>query len=413
MEPRLQSALGFVLLLVLCWLSGQRRSVSWRVVVGGVVLQWLLGLLLLRLPQSRELFFLINRGMTALEEATMAGTTMVFGYLGGGDTPFPVENPDHLYILAFRALPLVLVISALSALLFHWRILPAIVRGVSHLLSRSLGIGGPLGVGATANVFVGMVEAPILIRPYLLSMHRGELFAVMVCGMATVAGTMLALYASILGEVVPNAAGHVLTASLISAPAALTVAALQRPWPAGGSALPTLERESGSTMEAVTRGASQGMTLLLNIIGMLIVLVALVYLANATLSLLPPVQGEPLTLQRMLGWMFAPLAWLTGVPREEMGVAGQLLGTKVILNELIAYLDMAAMDPETLSARSRLLLGYALCGFANLGSLGIMLGGMVAMVPERREEIVRLGMPAVWAGFMTSLITAAVVGVVA
>ncbi len=413
MEPRLQSALGFFVLLGLCWLSGQRRRFSWRVVGGGIGLQLLLGVLLLRLPQSRELFFLINQGMTTLEEATRAGTSMVFGYLGGAEPPFPVEKPDALYILAFRALPLVLVMSALSALLFHWRVLPAIVRGASWLLSRSLGVGGPLGVGTAANVFVGMVEAPLLIRPYLLSLHRGELFAVMVCGMATVAGTMLALYASILGQVVPNAAGHVLTASLISAPAALTVAALQRPWPAGGSPLPDLESDSGSAMDAVTRGASQGMTLLLNIIGVLIVLVALVHLANALLSLLPAVQGEPLTLQRMMGWAFAPLAWLTGVPPSDMGTAGQLLGTKVVLNELIAYLDLAAMESGSLSERSRLLLGYALCGFANFGSLGILLGGLTAMVPERKEEIVELGMHSVWAGFLTSLLTAAVVGMIA
>lgn len=404
------SLFGFACLLLICWLSGARKAPPWRVVTGGIILQFILAAVLLKLPQSRTLFAGLNNLMMALEQATRDGTAMVFGYLGGGPAPFEISHPEATYILAFRALPLVLVISALSALLFYWRILPAVVKGFAALLKRILGIGGPLGVGATANVFLGMVESPLLVRPYLVNMHKGELFALMVCGMATVAGTMLVLYGSILTPVIPNAFGHVLTASLISAPAALTMAALYKPWPGKVEDLPPLLPENHSAVEAITEGTARGLTLLLNIIAMLIVLVALVSLANHLLAWLPEFYGEALSLQRIFGWLFAPLAWLTGIPWSEAVTAGQFLGTKVILNELIAYLDLAA-DGGNLSTRSELMLSYALCGFANLGSLGIMIGGLGSMVPERKAEIIEMGIASIWVGLLATLLTAALAGV--
>ena len=407
---QLQSLAGLALLLLLCWLSGARERVNWRIVLGGVILQFIIAAVLVKMPQTRGVFLIFNELMLALEEATQAGTSLVFGYLGGGEAPFDAPYPQNSFIFAFRSLPLVLVISALSALLFYWRILPAVVQGFSRLLSRALGVSGPLGVGATANIFLGMVEAPLLVRPYLLKLHRGELFAIMVSGMATVAGTVLVLYGSILAPVIPNALGHVMTASLISAPAALTLAALFKPWPEAPSPLPVLEREHESAIDAITTGTARGLSLLLSIIAMLIVLVALVSLVNQLLGILPGIAGEPLSLQRLSGWFFAPLAWLTGIPWEEARLSGQLLGTKVILNELIAFLDLAALETGALSDRSRLLLSYALCGFANLGSLGIMIGGLTTMVPERRKEIVAMGMASVWVGLLATLATAAVVG---
>ncbi|KJS06663.1 MAG: nucleoside:proton symporter [Gammaproteobacteria bacterium BRH_c0] len=412
MPLQLHSFIGLFLLMMLCWLTGSRSAVSRRVVVGGVLMQFVIALVLLRVPQSQDLFIVLNSMMHALEHATLQGTSLVFGYLGGGEAPFTATRPQHVFILAFRALPLVLVISALSALLFHWRILPLIVRGFSWLLNKSLGISGPLGVGATANIFLGMVESPLLIRPYLRNLHRGELFAVMVCGMATVAGTVMVLYASILTPVIPNALGHVMTASLISAPAALTLAALYHPWPAGQSDLPALPGEYDSAMDAVTTGTARGLQLLLNIIAMLVVLVALVALTNLMLGLLPEAGGQAVSLQRLFGWLFAPLAWLMGMPWSEALVAGQFLGTKVVLNELVAFLDLAAQENIALSERSHLLLTYALCGFANFGSLGIMIGGLATLVPERKREIVALGLPSVWVGLLTTLATGAVVGVI-
>ncbi len=408
----LRGLLGIACLLLLAWVLGEeRRRVPWRIVLGGVIAQFVLALLLLKLPLCKSLFLTLNQGAAALEKATTAGTSLVFGFLGGGPLPFTETAPGASYILAFRALPLVLVISALSSLLFYWRVLPAIVRGFSFLLQKSLGIGGAVGVGAAANIFVGMVEAPLLIRPYLAGMSRGELFAVMTCGMSTIAGTVLVLYASILQHALPDALGQILTASVISAPAALVVAALMVP-PGEGSSAGAVEFDGGdrSAMDAITRGTAEGLSLLLNIVAMLIVLVALVSLVNLALGLLPAVAGGPVTLQRLLGWLLAPLTWLLGIPWKDAATAGSLLGTKTVLNELLAYLDLAALPPDAFSAHSRLIMTYALCGFANFGSLGIMIGGMGTMVPERRGEIVSLGLKSILAGTLATCMTGAVVG---
>ena len=411
---QLRGLVGIAVLLLLAWVLGERRrQVPWRIVLTGIAGQFALALLLLKLPACKSLFIALNQGAIALEKATTTGTSLVFGYLGGGPLPFGESFPGASYVLAFRALPLVLVISALSSLLFHWRILPTIVRGFSFLLQKTLGIGGAVGVGAAANIFVGMVEAPLLIRPYLAGMGRGELFAVMTCGMSTIAGTVLVLYASILQHTLPDALGQILTASVISAPAALVVAALMVPLESGaGAGEVEFERGEGSAMDAITRGTTDGLALLLNIVAMLIVLVALVSLVNLALGLLPAAAGAPLTLQRLLGWLLAPLAWLLGIPWSEAATAGSLLGTKTVLNELLAYLDLAALPPGALSERSRLIMTYALCGFANFGSLGIMLGGLGTMVPERRSEIVALGFRSIVAGTLATCMTGAVVGLI-
>jgi CNT family concentrative nucleoside transporter len=407
-----QGLIGLVLLVAIAWLFCEnRKSINWRPVTAGFVLQALLALLLVKLPASRSIFIWLNKAVLALEEATMSGTSLVFGYLGGGPLPFEEAFPGSSFILAFRALPLVLVVSALSALLFYWRILPLIVKGGSWLLERTLGVGGALGVSSAANVFVGMVESPLLIKPYLLQMSRGELFAVMTCGMSTIAGTVLVLYASILQPVLPDALGHILTASLISAPAALAIALLMVPH-TGEVTTGRIEPPiiASSSMDAVVQGTIEGLKLLFNIVAMLIVLIALVSLVNAMLGVCPDIAGTPITLQRLLGWLLAPVAWSLGVPWHESAVAGSLLGTKTILNELVAYLDLASLEPEMLSVRSRLIMTYALCGFANLGSLGIMLGGLGAIAPERRDEIISLGFKSILSGTLAACMTGAVIG---
>ncbi len=407
-----QGLLGIAVILAVAWAASEDRGrISWRLVAAGLALQLALALLLIKVPLFRDAFLALNDAVLALQRASEAGTSFVFAYLGGGPLPFEQTQPGASFVLAFRALPLILVVSALSALLFYWRVLPAIVRAFAWALGRTLGVGGALGHGTAANIFVGMVEAPILIRPYIKDLGRGELFALMTCGMATIAGTVMVLYASILAAVVPDAMGHILTASLISAPAALLVAGLMVPGSgektAGGLAP---DGSAASAMDAVTTGTAQGVTLLINVIAMLVVLVALVALANLILALAPEVGGAALTFQRLLGWALTPLAWLIGVPWAEAATAGALLGTKVILNELIAYLDMAALPAEALSPRSRLILTYAMCGFANLGSLGIMIGGLATLAPERRGVIVALGMKSVAAGVLATAMTGALVG---
>ncbi len=414
MSPVIQSTFGLLALLAIAWaLSENRRALPWRIVLPGVLLTIVLAALLLKAPPVQQFFLALNDGLLALERATQAGTSLVFGYLGGAPLPFETRPGVSTFILGLRALPLVLVVSALSALLFYWRVLPWLVRLLSAMLEKTLGIGGAVGLSTAANIFVGMVEAPLVVRPYLARLSRGELFMVMTCGMAGVAGTVMVLYASILGPVIPDAIGHILAAAIISAPAAIVVAALMIP-PQGEPVSGRIDIATGArgAMDAITRGTTDGLQLLLNIVALLIVLVALVTLVNAALGALPEMVGKPLSLERMLGAVMAPLTWLAGVPWAEAQTAGALMGTKTVLNEFLAYLQMAQLPADALSPRSRVIMTYALCGFANFGSLGIMLGGLTAMVPERRDEIVALGLRSIVSGTLATLATAAVVGIV-
>jgi CNT family concentrative nucleoside transporter len=391
-------------LLALAWAASEnRRAIPWRAVLSGLVLLVVLAVVFLKIEIIKNAFLKLNEVLLVLERATQAGTSLVFGYLGGGAAPFAVSDPASNFVLAFRALPIVLIMSALSALLFYWRVLPAIVRAVSFLLERTMRVGGVVGLSTAANVFVGMVEAPLFVRPYLARVSRGELFAIMAGGMASIAGTVLFLYGSILSRVQPDAVAHLLIASILAAPAALVVAFLMVPpgMTTGGHL--DLKSEATGSMDALTRGTLDGAQLLLNIVAMLVVFVALVALVNLLIA--------PYTLQGALGWLLAPLAWLAGVPWSEARAAGSLLGTKTVINELIAYLDLAKMTD--LSDRTRLLMTYALCGFANFGSLGIMIGGLGTMAPERRSEVVELGLKSIVAGTLATCLTAATVALVA
>ena len=406
-----QSLLGYGGFIALAWLLSEKKSaVPWRTVFAGVALQIALALVILKLPGAHAVFAALNDGLLALERATRTGSSMVFGYLGGGPLPYAETTAGASFVLAFQALPIVLVMSALSALLFHWRVLPLLVRMMSWLLEKTLGVGGAVGLSTAANVFVGMVEAPLLVKPYLAQVSRGELFIILSAGMAGVAGTVMALYAGIVGPSVPGALGHILAASFISAPAAIVFAVLMVP-PEGAATGRHLRLSAldDSSMSAITRGTSEGLHLLLNIIAMLIVLVALVALANQMLALLPH-QGSAWSLQYLFGVLMTPLAWLAGIPWHEAATAGSLLGSKIILNEFIAYLDLAALPADALSPRSRLIMTYALCGFANLGSLGIMIGGLTAMVPERRREILELGPRTLIAGTLATLSCGCLIG---
>jgi CNT family concentrative nucleoside transporter len=410
----IQSMAGLVVFAAFAWfVSENRKRINLKIVLIGIGLQLVVGFVLLKLPMFREFFLYLNRLVLTLEESTTAGTSFVFGYLGGGPLPFEEKYPGAGFILAFRGMPLILLMSALSALLFYWKILPLVVRAFSWALQKTMGVGGAEGLGVSANIFVGMVEAPLFIRPYLQFMTRSELFTIMTCGMSTIAGTVMVLYASVLSKTLPDVMGHILTASIISVPAAITISKIMVPetgeLTSGEMISPD---EATSSMDAVTKGTLQGVKLLLNILAMLVVLVALVHLVNLILGLLPNIQNQPVTLQRIMGLVMAPVVWLMGVPWSEATTAGTLMGTKTILNEFIAYLDMSRLAEGSLSPRSVLILTYAMCGFANPGSLGIMIGGMGTMAPERRNEIVALGFRSIIAGTLATSMTGAVVGII-
>ncbi len=409
----LQPVLGLFVFLGIAWLiSENRRAVRYTIVLTGVAVQLAVAGVLLSVPLFKKIFLALNNVVLALESATRAGTSFVFGYIGGGTPPFLLKDPGSNFILAFQALPLVLVIGALSALLFYWKLLPYMVKGFSFLLRKTMNIGGALGLGASTTIFLGMVEAPLVIKPYLKNMTRSELFSLMTVGMACIAGTVMVLYAAFLNNVIPDPLGHLLIASFIHVAAAITIARIMVPETGeetAGQLIP--QRTASSSMDAVVKGTMDGLQLLLNIIAMLVVMVALVHLANLLIGLLPNVAGQPLTLQRLLGYVMAPVVWLFGIPWSQAQTAGYLMGTKTILNELLAFLEMARLPAGALDERSRLIMTYALASFANFGSLGILIGGLGSLSPERRDEVVGLGMKALVAGTLATCMTGAVIGI--
>ncbi len=419
----LQSALGVAAIIALAFvISENRRAVPWRQVVTGLGVTFALALLMLKVPQTQIAFDWINRAVDAIAAATKAGTSFVFGYVGGAALPFDPKPPGSDFILAFQALPVVLVMSVLSSLLFYWRIMPPIVRGFSWALEKTLDVGGAVGLSTAANIFVGQVEAPLFIRPYLANLTRSEMFVVMTGGMAGIAGTVFVLYATILANAIPNAAGHIAVCSVLGAPAAIFISLIMVPDPENKHTGGKLGREASgkdseveqvatSTMDAIVKGTGSGLELLLNITAMLIVFVALVYLGNSMLGLLPDVLGAPLTLQRALGWIMAPVCWLMGIPWSQAVTAGGLMGLKTILNEFVAYLSLAALPEGALDPRSRLIMLYAMCGFANFGSLGIMIAGLSTMCPAKRDEVISLGLKSIVSGTLTTCLLGAIVGV--
>lgn len=411
----LQSACGVFFILGIAWAFGEnRRQAQWGAALGGLAITFALAALLIKWPWLSQTIALINMGVESIATATQAGTAFAFGFLGGGPAPYTITNPAAQFIFVFQALPVVLVISALTSLLFHWKILQPIIHGLSALLRRSLGVSGAVGLSTAANVFLGMVEAPLFIRPYLARLTRCELFMVMTGGMAGIAGTVFVLYAILLRPVMPDASGHLMIASLVSAPAALVIARLMVPElqeSAAAQELKDPETAASSTMDAIVRGTQAGLELFLSITAMLIVLVALVALCNSLLGLLPMMGEAPLSLERMLGWIMAPICWLMGIPWSEAVTAGKLMGIKTVLNELLAYVELSKLDAQTLSERSRLIMIYALCGFANFGSLGIMIAGLSSMAPNRRDEILQLGPKSILSGTLSTCLMGALVGV--
>jgi len=409
--PHLQSALGIAAILLAAWgMSENRRAFPWRIVFTGLAVEIALALLLLKIPLARAALLSLNGVVDALMAATRAGTAFVFGYPGGAAPPFAVTNPNALSSFAFQVLPLVIVISALAALLWHWRVLPVVVGGFAWALRKTLKLGGAVGLGAAATIFLGMIEAPLLIRPYLAKLTRSELFTLFTVGLSTVAGTVFVLYATILRNAVPGALGHILVASVLSLFSAIILARIMIPGEAQTARDEAAGFEFRSSMDAIARGTEDGLKLWLSIVAMLLVVVALVALADIILGHLPDVWGAKLTVERIFGWIFAPFVWLVGVPWSEAGTAGSLMGDKTVLNEFIAYLHLARLPAGALDPRATLIMVYAMCGFANFGSVGIMIASISGMAPERRHDIVPLALRALVSGTLASSMTGAIIG---
>lgn len=407
----LQAVFGILVFVVFCWIiSENRKKVNYRRIGAGLIVQTAIAAIILHIPFARKLIGYMTDGVMALKNATIEGTSFVFGFLGGGALPFEVKG--NTFVFAFQTLPMVIVISALSMLLFHWKILPFIVRGISWIMKKSLGVGGALGVYSAAKVFLGQTEAPLLIRPYLKDMSRSEIFSIMCMGFATTSALIIGLYAMILDATLPHSMVHLITASIISIPAALTLSRIVvPPTSLGTEGSMVVPYEFSGPMDAVAKGTSDGVRLFINIIAMLIVFVALVSLCNRMLGLFPNFLGEPVTLQRLLGVIMSPVAWLMGISWQEAKTAGSLLGIKTILNEFYAYTQLAQIGSTGLSAHARTVMAYALCGFANISSIGIMIGGLGSIVPEKRQDILSLSFKALIVGTLASCLSATIVGI--
>lgn len=408
-----QALLGVLVVIAACWgLSENRRRFPWRLAIGAVAVQAALVLALFAIPGSQAVLAAITGAVDGLARATNEGARFVFGYLAGGDQPYAVSDQGALFTFAFQVLPLILVISALSALLWHWKVLKWITWGFGLVFQKTMGLGGASALAVAANIFLGMIESPIVIRAYLDKLTRSEIFLMMVVGLATVAGSTMVAYAAILGPVLPNAAGHVLVASIVSAPAGVLLARIMIPEAPGEGGEVADYRSTlkyDSAVDAIVKGTSDGLMVVLNISAILIVFVALVALVNVMLGGLWLFDG-PVTVERVLGWLFMPLAWLTGVEWSEAGIAGRLLGVKLTLTEFVAFIQLGAVPEGDMSERTRMLMTYALCGFANVGSVGITVTGLSVLIPERRHEVLGMVWKALFAGFLSTLMAASVVG---
>ena len=406
----MQGIFGVLFLIVFAWLCSERRDqIDVRFLGIGLFAQFSLAFLFFQVSLISDILMSLNFIIAAIEAATLEGTRFLFGYLGGGSEPFEVSEGGYLYLFAFRVLPNVIVFCVLIAVLWYWKVLPKIVTGFGFLLRRVFKVSGAVGTSAAATLFLGMVETPMIIRAYLTKLTRSEFFTVMTCGMSTVAGSVMIIYANTLSEIIPGAIGHIVVGSVLNIVGAIYVSRIIVPEDSTPTSSDKFEDLGySSTMDAITRGTQDGLKLALNIGGMLLVIISLVALVNGVLGLLE-ISGEPLSLQRMLGWLFSPLAWLIGVPWSEAHLAGNLMGSKIVLNEMIAFIELAALGND-LSENSRLVLLYAPCGFANFGSLGILIGGLSTLVPERKTDYLSLAPKSLISGNVVTFITASLVG---
>lgn len=406
-----RAILGLGVIYLVCWgMSENRKRFPWRIVLGATALQIMFALLLYGVPPIKMALSQASVVVDALQAATRAGTNFVFGYVGDNTAwNFSEASPPPLFF--FQILPLVIVVAALSAILWHWHVLRWVTKGFAIIFARTMGIGGATSLAVSANVFMGMTEAPVLIKPYLPGMTRSEIFIVMTAGFATIAGSVMIIYITFLSPVMADPLSQLLAASLMAAPAAVAVALSIVP-----EATATNERahepdfEYHSTMDAFATGASDGMKIVLNIATMLIAALALLYLVNSILGAFPAVMGDKLSIQRILGWLFAPLMYMIGVPMEEAQKAGSLMGVKTVLTEFVAFIDLSAVPVTEMSDRTRRIVANAICGFANFGSVGILIGGLSIIAPERREVFLSLAWKTLVSGTLATCTSAAVIG---
>ena len=412
-----QIIIGFVgLVCIAIPFSNNITSINYRHIIAAIILQIALAFALLKIPFIVQIFAYLSEGVTALQAATQEGAEFVFGYLSNSSTsPFETSGTGNSMIFAFQILPLIIVISSLSALLWFWNVLPLIIRAISKIFEKLFNIGGPSGLGATANIIMGQVEAPLLVRPYLSKMTEKELLILMTAGMSTVSGSIMIALVSMLAPQFPdiNLIQHLVSASILSIPAAIMYANIMIPSSDvtnfDGNSVPKVY---DSSMDAITRGTRDGLDICLNVGAILIAFIALVSLLNSLLGIFGGWIGiSDLSLQLILGYIFFPIVWLMGVPLSETLASAELLGLKTALNEFVAYGALANIETGVLTERSKLITLYALCGFANFSSVGILVSGISAMAPERKNDLIRVSLKALVGATLASCMTGLVIGI--
>lgn len=404
----LQSILGlFLFILVPFLLSKNKKKVSIKFIVIGLVSQFVFAFLLLKVSFISSVLLQLNALVSVLQASTNKASSFMFGYLAGGAAPFEVSAPQNSFIVAFQVLPLILVISALSALLFHFGLLGFVIDQISRLLRRSFKVSGPLGFGAASTIFLGTIEAPLIIRPYLAKLTKAELLSLIVCSMATIAGTVMVLYASVLELSLPNALTHLLTASIISIPAALLLAHTYMPIEnETHNSKFQLQKSQKTWIEVLLDAIQEGVKMIVSIVAIIIVLFAFIHLIDSGLA----VFSQSWSISAFLSQLLRPVMWLVGLNWEVSGAAADLMGTKIILNEFVSFLKLAEMTG--FNDREKLVIVYSLCGFANFASCGIIIAGLTAIIPQRREEIVKTTLMALILGNIATLMTGAVINII-
>ena len=417
MSSILQIIIGFIgLVCIAIPFSQNKSSINYRHIIAAIFLQIILAFALLKIPFIVQIFAYLSEGVTALQAATQEGAEFVFGYLSNSSTsPFERSETGNSMIFAFQILPLIIVISSLSALLWFWNVLPLIIKAISKIFEKLFNIGGPIGLGATANIIMGQVEAPLLVRPYLSKMTEKELLILMTAGMSTVSGSIMIALVSMLAPQFPdiNLIQHLVSASILSIPAAIMYANIMIPSSEvtnfDGNSVPKVY---DSSMDAITRGTRDGLDICLNVGAILIAFIALVSLLNSLLGILGGWVGiSDLSLQVILGYIFFPIVWLMGVPLSETLASAELLGLKTALNEFVAYGALSNLETGVLSDRSKLITLYALCGFANFSSVGILVSGISAMAPERKNDLIKVSLKALIGATLASCMTGLVIGI--
>ena len=407
----IQSLIGIVVLILIALpFSESIQEIKVKFIIYALLIQTSLAFILLEIPFISSFFDVMSIAVESLRLSAIEGSSFVFGYLGGGEAPFEVSNNQNLPIFAFTFLPMLIFLSALSALLWHWKILPFLIKLLAKLFEKPLDAKGPIGLAATANIFLGQLEAPLLIKPYLNKMNQRDLLIIMTVGMSTIAGSVMVLYITWLDDKFSGVIGHFLTASILSVPAAIMFSNILIP--SAQTELKTAKEDLKmyeSSMDAISVGTKDGLNMFLSVIASLIVFLSLVALADFMLGIIPNVYGEPLSLERITAFIFAPIAWLMGIPFSEIIPAGNLLGTKTIFNELIAFNDLRDLDTNILSERSQLIMLYGICGFANISSVGILLGGLSAICPDIRGTLLKIAFRALFAATLASCLTGTVV----